>query len=110
MSAENRVPDNTPQAMADADLAEVCGGYTICYDPQTDGYCHWEGSGGGDTKHLCPRCKRPFHFGTWLRFHCNPCDPSWLDESYLLPNIAAGEWKQISKEEHGSINRGSGHR
>lgn len=110
MSDEKKVPENNPQAVADADLAEVTGGYTICYDPNTNGYYHWRGSGGSDVKYLCPNCKRPVHFGSWLRFYCDPCNASWLDEDPLLPNIAAGQWEEISKEEYDKINRGSGHR
>lgn len=101
MSTENLPPNanrNDPAPIADADLAEVNGGKKY-HDESTGKYYEWRGN-DLDEKYLCPNCRRPVHFGSWLRYYCDPCNGSWLYESSLIPNIAGGSWKEITKEEY----------
>lgn len=53
-----------------------------------------------DHCYLCPRCGRPVHYGKWARFYCDPCDESWYWEEKLVPNLASGLWKELTKEEY----------
>lgn len=88
--------------LADKELGEVDGGGINKYhDESANKYYQWKGY-DIDDKYLCPNCKRPVHFGSWLRYYCDPCNGSWLYESSLVPNIAGGYWKRIAKEEYDS--------
>lgn len=85
--------------LADRELGEVSGGINKYHDESADKYYEWTGR-GNDGKYLCPNCRRTVHLGSWLRYYCDPCNASWLYESSLVPNIAGGSWKQITKEEY----------
>ena len=51
----------------------------------------------------CPVCGRIVHWGSWLRWYCDPCDQSWHEKSsQLLPNLNSGLWTSISQEEYDS--------
>lgn len=90
---------NAPENLTDSELDEVTGGYIFTHDKTTDKYYRW-GNGDENKRFLCPNCKRPVHKGGWDRFYCDPCDASWYDLHRLRPNIAAGGWIEISKEEY----------
>lgn len=101
MSTSNDA-EKDPRALApelvDEDLAEANGGVTH-HDKSADKYYMWIGY-DNDDKYLCPNCRRPVHIGSWLRYYCDPCNASWLDESRLVPSIASGTWKEIPREEY----------
>lgn len=86
--------------VSDENLEKVTGGYVYHHDSATNRYYAWQGGANNDSKYLCPNCKRPVHYGSWLRYYCDPCNASWLDEDWLLPNFSSNEWKQITKEEY----------
>lgn len=51
----------------------------------------------------CPVCGRIVHWGSWLRWYCDPCNQSWHEKSsQLLPNLNSGLWTSISQEEYDS--------
>ncbi len=108
MTTKNSQNENQSTALNDSDLGGVTGGYVLYYDSAANAYYAWEGSAIDDSKYLCPNCKRPVHFGSWIRYYCDPCDASWLKEDWLLPNLKDNHWKRISKEEYERQKGGPG--
>lgn len=88
------------EGLADEDLADVAGGYDKYHDESPDRYYIWDGNSRTYAKYLCPNCRRPVHEGLGARYYCDPCDASWYIESRLVPNIGAGYWKEVSKQEY----------
>lgn len=98
---------NATSAIDDKDLEKVAGGANWVHFTQTDKYFKWTGSDfTRNGKYLCPRCKRPVHYGGGCRFYCDPCDCSWWDENLLLPDPSSGNWKEITAEEYGGREYG----
>ncbi len=92
---------NAAAAVTDEELDKVTGGDDWLHFTQIDKYYMWTSSPfTRDGKYLCPRCKRPVHYGAGCRFYCDPCDCSWWDEYLLLPDHSSGNWKEITKEEY----------
>ncbi len=111
MTADNNIQEKfAAENLQDADLEQVTGGYRLYHDRGTDKYYKWTGENFGDNKYLCPNCKRPVHLGWWLKFYCDPCNASWMDESRLLPNYSSGLWNEITKDEFDRRNHPSRYR
>ena len=92
---------NATAAVTDKDLEKVTGGDDWLHFSQIDKYYRWTGSCfTRNGKYLCPRCKRPVHYGAGCRFYCDPCDCSWWYESQLLPDPSSGNWKEITEGEY----------
>ena len=103
MTSENTQNKNQTASLNDSELGEVTGGFITYHDSASDTYYVWQGDATDDSKYLCPNCKRPVHFGSWLRYYCDPCNASWLKEGRLLPNLNASLWKQVSEQEYRDV-------
>ncbi len=102
MTSENTQGKKQAVSLDDANLENVAGGFlTYTHVTSTDKYYMWTSSPfTRDGKYLCPRCKRPVHYGAGCRFYCDPCNCSWWNEDLLLPDPSSGKWREISKEEY----------
>ena len=99
---------NAAAAMPDEDLAKVTGGEDWLQFSQTGKYYKWNGPADAyNGKYLCPRCKRPVHFGAGFRFYCDPCDCSWWFETMLLPDPSSGNWEEITRDEYYELKNGT---
>ncbi len=87
--------------IADQDLEQVTGGQAWIHFLSNDTYYVWTGSGWArNNRYLCPNCKRPVHYGAWLRFYCDPCNASWYYAEDLLPDLSTGKWEQVTKAQY----------
>lgn len=106
MTAENMQSKNQAGALDDAELGEVAGGGVDTYCTTNGKYYHYTGTQSGEYgftaygTYRCPNCNRPLHYGSWLRWYCDPCNASWFSTDRLIPNEEDGLWKEISKKEY----------
>ena len=92
----------TASPIADKDLAEVAGGGETIYVASKNKYYRYSPNYRNMyEKYLCPNCGRPVTPDfLCIKWSCKPCDSSWVFEFRLKPNIAAGGWRWVTKEEY----------
>lgn len=101
MGAQDKVYEAAPRALSDAELADVAGGYSKYHDEDSDRYYIWSSGVSVSNKYLCPNCGRPVTPDfLCIKWSCKPCDSSWVFEFRLKPNLAAGGWRWVTKEEY----------
>ncbi len=96
------------KTLNDNELDEVNGGKTKFYDKATGKYYRWNGHYAYDKQYLCPKCGKPLSTTFGFRYDCSSCDDYWIRESSLVPNLASGLWKEISKDEYDNGSEGQG--
>lgn len=101
MSTQDTIRGATPKVLNDAELADVTGGYGKYHDEENDRYYIWKNDASNSIKYLCPNCGRPVTAGFLaIEWSCKPCKASWVLEYRLNPNLSAGGWEWVTKEEY----------